>query len=48
MNGDPTVATAETGRRILEALVANLAAFIEQVRRVQVGEVRAALSSAGM
>lgn len=42
VNGDPTGATAEAGRRILEALVANLAAFIEQVRRVQVGEVRAA------
>lgn len=39
--GDPTRATAERGEAILTAIVENLAALIEDVRGVAVGDVRA-------
>jgi len=40
-HGDATAATAEKGRRIVAALSANLALFIEQARRAPLGAVRA-------
>ncbi len=33
-------ATADKGERILQAIVDNLAAYVEEVRRVALGEVR--------
>lgn len=37
---DPAGATAELGRAMVEAIAANLSRFIDEVRRVELGEVR--------
>jgi creatinine amidohydrolase len=39
--GDPSAASAEKGRAMVEAIAANLVTLIEEVRRAPVGEVRA-------
>lgn len=40
-NADPRPATAELGKRLIEAIAANLAAFIDEVRRQPLGDVTA-------
>ena len=43
IRGDPTPATAEKGARMIAAIADNLAAFIEEARAADVGEVHATL-----
>lgn len=40
-NADPRLATAELGKRMIEAIATNIAAFIEEARRRPLGEVKA-------
>lgn len=41
LNADPRPATAEQGRQLVEAIAANIAVFIEEVRRMPLGDVKA-------